>query len=234
MDKFDKNIIIAIDGFSSCGKSTLAKEVAQKLTYKYIDSGAMYRAVTLLAINHDLIEGVQIDEDRLQKLLNKVLIDFRYNAKKNKQETFLNNKNVEDEIRDIDVSDQVSIISKVKIVRECMVDQQRKMGINKRIVMDGRDIGTVVFPNAELKIFMTASEEVRAKRRYDEIIAKGKEVLLKDVSTNIQKRDMIDQNREESPLRKAADAIVLDNSKMNREEQLEWVMKILAEKFGYS
>ncbi|MCF8371925.1 MAG: (d)CMP kinase [Bacteroidales bacterium] len=234
MNKFDRDIIIAIDGFSSCGKSTLAKEVAQKLNYKYIDSGAMYRAVTLLAINHDLIEGVQIDEERLLNLLNKVSIDFRYNAKKNKQETYLNNNNVEDEIRDIEVSDHVSIISKVKIVRECMVDQQRKMGLDKRIVMDGRDIGTVVFPNAELKIFMTASEEVRAKRRYDEIKAMGKEVLLKDVSTNIQKRDMIDQNREESPLRKATDAIVLDNSKMNRQEQLEWVLKILSEKFGYS
>ncbi|WP_146066620.1 (d)CMP kinase, partial [Candidatus Venteria ishoeyi] len=146
--------------------------------------------------------------------------------------TYLNDENVEDGIRDIDVSDQVSIISKLKIVREQMVDLQREMGRNSRIIMDGRDIGTVVFPDAEIKIFMTASEEVRAKRRYDEIIAQGKEILLQDVVTNIQKRDMLDQTREESPLRKATDAIVLDNSNLNHSEQLDWVIRILSEKYA--
>ncbi|SEH05465.1 Cytidylate kinase [Candidatus Venteria ishoeyi] len=144
----------------------------------------------------------------------------------------MNDENVEDGIRDIDVSDQVSIISKLKIVREQMVDLQREMGRNSRIIMDGRDIGTVVFPDAEIKIFMTASEEVRAKRRYDEIIAQGKEILLQDVVTNIQKRDMLDQTREESPLRKATDAIVLDNSNLNHSEQLDWVIRILSEKYA--
>ena len=234
MNQFDKNIIIAIDGFSSCGKSTLAKEVAEKLNYTYIDSGAMYRAVTLLAIKHNLIDGVKVDEDTLNKLLEDITIDFRFAPKSDKQETYLNNENVEEDIRDIEVSDQVSIISKVKLVRDRMVDLQREMGKRKRIVMDGRDIGTVVFPNAELKIFMTASEEVRAKRRFDELKAKGKDVLLKDIEINIQKRDLLDQTREESPLKKAKDAVVLDNSNLTREQQFDWVLDILFERFGQS
>lgn len=231
--QFDKNIIIAIDGFSSCGKSTLAKDVAQNLNYTYIDSGAMYRAVTLLAINNNLIDGMDINEAQLLKLLASISIDFKFNVEKRNQETFLNGENVEDEIRDIHVSDQVSMISKIKRVREHMVNLQRNMGLSKRIVMDGRDIGTVVFPDAELKIFMTASEEVRAKRRYDQMKAQGKEVALKDIRKNIQKRDRIDQSRKESPLRKAADAVVLDNSTLNREEQLDWVLQIISRDFGY-
>ncbi|MEA3444029.1 MAG: (d)CMP kinase [Bacteroidota bacterium] len=231
MKRINKNIIIAIDGFSSCGKSTLAKEVAKKLGYTYIDSGAMYRAVTLAAIRVNIIDGVNLNEKILSELLASIKIDFRYNTKTKWQDTFLNNRNVENEIRDIDVSDQVSIISKIKIVRTKMVDLQRNMGKSKAIVMDGRDIGTVVFPDAELKIFMTASEDIRAKRRYDELIAKKKDVSLKDILINIQKRDMLDQTREESPLRKAKDAIVLDNSNRNRKQQLDWILNILEEKF---
>ncbi len=231
MSKFNQNIIIAIDGFSSCGKSTLAKDVAGKLGYTYIDSGAMYRAVTLLAIKNNLIDGIRINEEQLYELLKNICIEFRFNQKFKKQETYLNNENVEQEIRDIEVSDHVSLISKIKLVREKMVDLQRELGKSKRIVMDGRDIGTVVFPDAEIKIFMTASEQVRAKRRYNELKAKNKDIHINDIITNIQTRDMLDQTREESPLRKANDAIVLDNSKLNPDEQLEWILNVIKEKF---
>jgi len=232
MIKLSKDIIIAIDGFSSCGKSTIAKEIAHKINYTYIDSGAMYRAITLIAIRHNLFDGIKIDEKELSRLIDETEIKFKFNIFRNQQEIFINDENVNEEIRDIEVSDQVSLISKLKLVRIKLVDIQRNLGKSKRIVMDGRDIGTVVFPNAELKIFMIASEEIRAKRRYDEFINNGVEVYLKDIVKNIKKRDFLDQNREESPLRKAEDAIELDNSNMTREEQLKWIENVLIEKFG--
>jgi CMP/dCMP kinase len=226
-----KDIIIAFDGHSSCGKSTVAKAVAKELGYTYVDSGAMYRMVTLLAMRKGLINGKDIDKLKLQQALQEITIEFKYNQL-GKQESYLNGENVESEIRSIRVSDKVSYISEIDFVRKKLVELQQKMGKAKRIVMDGRDIGTVVFPDAELKIFMTASSEVRAQRRYDELINKGHDVSLEEVLENIEKRDYIDQNREHSPLRKAADAIVLDNSNLTRIEQLDWVLKLIQERFG--
>ncbi len=230
MDQISDKIIIAIDGLSSCGKSTIAKELAEKLKYTYVDSGAMYRAVTLLAIQKDLIDGVNINLNELTVELNHIDIVFRYNEDLGRQEIYLNGQNVEDEIRDIEVSDCVSLVSKQKVVRHKMVDLQRKLGKNRGVVMDGRDIGTVVFPDAELKIYMIASEEVRAKRRFDELKLKNKDLTFEEIRKNIHHRDFIDQNREESPLRKAADAIELDNSDLNREEQLDWILNVYKEK----
>ena len=231
MQKQIKDIIIAFDGHSSCGKSTLAKQVAKELDYTYIDTGAMYRAVTYHALNNKLIKGTQIDLAGLEASLNDIEITFQKDAK-GKQQTFLNNKNIEKQIRSLEVSNSVSYISEIGFVREKLVALQQAMGKNKRIVMDGRDIGTVVFPNAELKIFMTASVEVRAQRRYKELIEKGDTVSFEEVKANIEKRDYIDQNRDIAPLRKAKDAILLDNSNMTREEQFEWVMNIINEKFS--
>ncbi|MCF8294688.1 MAG: (d)CMP kinase [Bacteroidales bacterium] len=229
--KFSPHIIIAIDGHSSCGKSTLARQLARKLNFTYIDSGAMYRAVTLAAIRENIVDGIEIDELRLNILLQGLTIKFAYNSSKLRQEIYINNENVEEEIRDIEVSDSVSIISKSKMVRENLVSLQRKMSKNKRIVMDGRDIGTVVFPEAELKIFMTANEEVRAQRRFMEMKEKGSDIKLESVQKNIHYRDFIDQTRDESPLRQAPDAIVLDNSELTIEESLNWVMNLLLERF---
>jgi cytidylate kinase len=226
-----RDLVIAFDGHSSCGKSTVAKAVAKKLGYTYVDSGAMYRMVTLLAMQNGLIKGKEIDEDKLKQVLEKVSITFKYNNE-GKQESYLNNTNVESEIRTIEVSDKVSYISELAFVREKLVELQQKMGEEKRIVMDGRDIGTVVFPNAELKIFMTASSKVRAQRRYNELVGKGHDVTFDEVIENIEKRDYIDQNREHSPLKKAEDAIVLDNSNLTREEQLNWVLELIEEKFS--
>lgn len=227
-----KDIIIAIDGYSSCGKSTLAKDIAKILNYKYIDSGAMYRAAALFCLQNGIInEKEVIDYKKLESEIDKINIDLIYNQDLKKIETFLNNVNVEKEIREIKVSNYVSAISKVKIIREKMVNIQRNIAINKRIVMDGRDIGTVVFPNAELKIFMTADVKVRAQRRFDEYRAKKVEISFKEVEDNIQKRDYIDENREESPLRKPIDAIVLDNSQMSMEEQLKFILDIIKERF---
>ena len=221
----NKQVIIAIDGFSSCGKSTLAKDLASKLNYIYIDSGAMYRAVTLYCIENDIINNADVNYSKLKNHLKSINISFEVNPLSKSNITFLNNKNVEDKIRDIEVSENVSFISKIDIVRSHLVQQQKKMGENKGIIMDGRDIGTVVFPNAEIKIFVTADVDVRAKRRYDELIAKKSNVTLNEIKANIEKRDYIDQNREISPLRKAEDAIVLDNSNFSREEQLKWVLE---------
>lgn len=226
-----KDIVIAFDGHSSCGKSTVAKAVAKELGYTYVDSGAMYRMVTLLAMRKGLVNGKEIDENKLQSLLEDVIIEFKYNQE-GKQDSYLNSENVESEIRTIEVSDKVSYISELGFVREKLVELQQKMGEKKRIVMDGRDIGTVVFPDAELKIFMTASPKVRAQRRYDELLGKGHDVTFDEVLENIEKRDYIDQNREHSPLKKAEDAIVLDNSNLTRKEQLEWVMNLIKEKFA--
>lgn len=226
-----QNIVIAVDGHSSCGKSTVAKDIAKKTGFKYIDSGAMYRAVTLFSMKQNLVKDKNIDLLELKKSLDQVNINFRH-SENGTQETWLNNINVENEIRTLEVSNLVSYISEIDFVREKLVDLQQKLGIEKRIVMDGRDIGTVVFPEAELKIFMTASPEIRAKRRYEELLSKGQKVSFDEVLANIEKRDYIDQNREVGPLKKANDAILLDNSNLTREEQLNWVMEIIIRKFS--
>ncbi|MFO7617456.1 MAG: (d)CMP kinase [Bacteroidales bacterium] len=219
------NIIIAIDGVSSSGKSTAAKDVARELGYTYIDSGAMYRAVTLFCIRENLIREGVVDEESLQGKITDIHIEFRINELLGRPETFLNGQNVEDEIRNPAVAALVSPVSKIGFVREAMVRLQRELGRDKGIVMDGRDIGTVVFPEAEVKIFLTASPEVRARRRYDELITKGLDVNYEDILHNLQERDRIDSTREISPLRKADDAIELDNSEMSREEQKAFILK---------
>ncbi|MDF1546798.1 MAG: (d)CMP kinase [Bacteroidales bacterium] len=226
-----KDIIIAFDGHSSCGKSTVAKAVAKELGYTYVDSGAMYRMITLMAMREGLINGDNINTAKLKARLKDISVSFKKNNSGG-QDSFLDDENVESQIRSIEVSDKVSYISELDFVRTKLVELQQEMGRQKRIVMDGRDIGTVVFPNAELKIFMTASAKVRAQRRYDELIKKGHMVSFEEVLENIEKRDFIDQNREISPLKKAKDAIVLDNSNLSREEQLEWVLDILRKKFS--
>lgn len=224
----DKKITIAVDGFSSCGKSTLAKQLAAKLGYVYIDSGAMYRAVTLYALRNNMIVDEELDTKKLIASLDDVKIHFELNANGEPQ-TFLNGTNVEREIRKIYVSQWVSPVAAVPEVRHVMVAQQQKMGEAKGVVMDGRDIGTTVFPNAELKIFVTAEVDVRAQRRYDEMLSKGEPADMNEVKQNLQERDRIDQSRAESPLRKADDAVVLDNSHITREEQLQvaydWAME---------
>ena len=224
----DKKITIAVDGFSSCGKSTLAKQLAAKLGYVYIDSGAMYRAVTLYALRNNMIVDEELDTKKLIASLDDVKIHFELNANGEPQ-TFLNGTNVEREIRKIYVSQWVSPVAAVPEVRHVMVAQQQKMGEAKGVVMDGRDIGTTVFPNAELKIFVTADVDVRAQRRYDEMLSKGEPADMAEVKQNLQERDRIDQSRAESPLRKADDAVVLDNSHITREEQLQiaydWAME---------
>jgi cytidylate kinase len=221
-----KKIIIAIDGHSSCGKSTLAKSLARELEYIYIDSGAMYRAVTLFALRNGLIKNREIlNKNELIERLKEIKITFEWDSKTEKNVTFLNEENIEDEIRQIEVSNNVSPISTIPEVRKEMVKQQRENGKDKGIVMDGRDIGTVVFPDAELKIFMTASPEIRAKRRFVELQEKGVKVDFDEILTNVEERDNIDSTREASPLKKADDAIVLDNSNLNREEQLQWALQ---------
>ncbi|PXY00753.1 (d)CMP kinase [Marinifilum breve] len=229
MNISDKKLIIAIDGHSSCGKSTVAKDLAKKINYTYIDSGAMYRVVTLFAMRNALINNEKVDENKLSHLIDQVSISFQYNDEKQRHETFLNGELVEDEIRSLDVSNNVSLIAKIKFVREKMVAFQRELSKGGGVIMDGRDIGTVVFPNAELKIFMTADVEVRAIRRYKELKDKGEEISLDDIRENVKKRDFIDENRDESPLRKAEDAIVLNNSKLSKEEQLDWIVERMNE-----
>ena len=224
MNKPEPRIIIAVDGFSSCGKSTMAKALARNIGYIYIDSGAMYRAVTLYCLDHGLIDGDTVDTDTLRSLMDDIQIDFRPDSETGMTHTFLNGIDVEREIRSMRVSDKVSPVSVIPFVRTAMVAAQQKMGERKGIVMDGRDIGTTVFPHAELKIFVTASAETRAQRRVDELRAKGVDVDFDEVVPNINKRDHIDQTRKESPLRKADDAIELDNSHMTIAEQDAWLM----------
>lgn len=225
-----RKIIVAIDGHSSCGKSTIAKAVAANFGYIFIDSGAMYRAVTLFALRNNMINDGAVNREKLISLLPQIQIEFRYNLEKQKSDTFLNGENVEDEIRQLPVSQNVSPVATIPEVRAAMVHLQQEMGKNKGIVMDGRDIGTVVFPDAELKLFVTASPEIRAQRRFDELTAKGEQVSFDEILKNVVERDYIDSTRETSPLKKADDAIVLDNSSMTREEQLEWAIKRVEER----
>lgn len=226
----NKKIIIAIDGYSSCGKSTFARRIADELNYIYIDSGAMYRAVTLYCMRAGLSGRSGINIQGIIASLNNIAINFIYNPDLGGYETFLNSENVEKDIRRIDVSGNVSLISQIPEVRSRMVELQREIGMFKGIVMDGRDIGTVVFPDAELKIFMTASVDIRAKRRYDELKGKGEAVDFEEVKKNIVARDIADENRDISPLRRAEDAIVLDNSRMTIDQQMTWVMDIIEKK----
>ncbi|MBO7069153.1 MAG: (d)CMP kinase [Bacteroidaceae bacterium] len=217
-------ITIAIDGHSSCGKSTMAKDLAREIGYVYIDTGAMYRAVTLYCLQNGLITDEGIDTNELKKHMDKISITFLLNPVTGRPDTYLNGVCVEDKIRTLEVSGKVSYVAALDFVREAMVDLQRLMGEAKGVIMDGRDIGTVVFPNAELKIFVTASDEIRAKRRYDELTAKGEKCNMEDILANIRERDRIDSTRAVSPLRKADDAIILDNSNMSIAEQKEWLL----------
>ncbi len=223
----DKKITIAIDGFSSTGKSTLAKQLAKYLGYIYVDTGAMYRAVTLYAMQHDFISENHFDKQSLIDKLPKVTLQFLFNPELGFAEMYLNEKNVETEIRTLAVSNFVSRIAEVSEVRAKLVEQQQHMGENKAIVMDGRDIGTVVFKDAELKLFMTASPETRAKRRFDELIEKGQEVTYDEVLKNVQERDYIDTHREDSPLVKANDAIEIDNSHLSIQDQFDKVLELV-------
>ncbi|HEY9543859.1 (d)CMP kinase [Prevotella sp.] len=221
-----KKITIAIDGFSSCGKSTMAKDLAKEIGYVYVDTGAMYRSVTLYALRHDLfLPDGTIKADQLEEQMGDIQITFRFNQEAGRPDTYLNGELVEQEIRKLEVSAHVSPIAALPFVREAMVRQQQLMGREKGIVMDGRDIGTTVFPDAELKIFVTAGAEVRAQRRFDELRMKGMEADYESILKNVQERDYIDSHREVSPLRKADDAIELDNSYMTVAEQKDWLYK---------
>lgn len=221
-----KKIVIAIDGYSSCGKSTMAKNLARQLGYVYVDTGAMYRAVTLYALRHQLFDADgEVDAASLQRAMPDIRISFQFNKQTGKPDTYLNDELVEQEIRTMQVSERVSKIAALPFVRTALVAQQQRMGKDKGIVMDGRDIGTVVFPHAELKIFVTASAEVRAQRRYDELQQKGMPARYDDILKNVQERDYIDSHREVSPLRKADDAIELDNSNLTIDEQQQWLLQ---------
>ena len=220
-----KKITIAIDGHSSCGKSTMAKDLARRIGYVYIDTGAMYRAVTLFAMRHNLIANGQVNAAKLQEEMGNIHISPRLNPETQRPDTYLNGECVEREIRTMEVSRHVSLIAALPFVRSAMVEMQREMGKEKGVVMDGRDIGTVVFPHAELKIFVTASAEVRAQRRYDELTAKGEKCNYEEILENVKERDRIDSTRETSPLRQAEDAIVLDNTHMTIPEQENWLME---------
>lgn len=221
-----KKITIAIDGHSSCGKSTMAKDLAREVGYIYVDTGAMYRSVTLYALRHDLFAADgSIREDELKAKMGDIKISFQLNAETGRPDTYLNGERVEDEIRSLEVSSRVSPIAALPFVREALVAQQQEMGKGGGVVMDGRDIGTVVFPHAELKIFVTASAEVRAQRRFDELQQKGMSADYADILKNVEERDYIDSHREVSPLRQADDAILLDNSHMTIPEQKQWLME---------
>ena len=225
-----KQIIIAIDGHSSSGKSTMAKDLAKEIGYIYIDTGAMYRAVTLYALQHGFFSGEKVDEEVLRSALPDIHISFQLNKQTGRPDTYLNGTNVEREIRGMEVSDKVSLVAALPFVRRAMVAQQQEMGKAKGIVMDGRDIGTTVFPDAELKLFITASPEVRARRRLDELKAKGEATTYEEVLENVKKRDYLDSTREESPLRKADDAVVLDNSDMTISEQKAWLLEVVRQR----
>ena len=228
-DTKQPKIIIAVDGFSSCGKSTFAKAIAARLGYIFIDTGAMYRAVTLFALEQGAIRSGIVHEDEVAALLDRIAITFRFNPERGASDIYVNGDLAEGKIRTIEVSNCVSRVSAIPEVRAKLVAMQQEMGRRKGVVMDGRDIGTVVFPDAEMKLFMTADPEVRARRRYDELRAKGDEVTLEEIERNVVERDKADMSRRVSPLRQAEDAIVLDNSRMTVDEQMEWFMARLAE-----
>ena len=225
-------ITIAIDGFSSTGKSTVAKQLAKALGYVYVDSGAMYRAITLYAMQNHLIETDCFDSEQLVNQLDEVVIGFQFNKELGFAEVYLNSVNVENEIRTLEVSRFVSQVSTVPKVRKKLVEQQQLMGLKKGVVMDGRDIGTVVFPDSELKLFMTASPETRAIRRFDELIARGDDVAFDEVLENVRSRDYIDSTREDSPLRKAEDAIEIDNSNLTLKQQFDLVLDMAHQKIN--
>ena len=234
----EKKIIIAIDGHSSCGKSTMAKQLAKQIGYVYVDTGAMYRAVTLFAMQNGMYPDEGIKEDELKTAVSngEIQISFKFNAETGRPDTYLNGVRVEEEIRNMAVSSRVSPIAALPFVRSLLTEQQQAMGEKKGIVMDGRDIGTAVFPNAELKIFVTASAKVRAQRRYDELMNKAKTeeekaaLNYEEILKNVEERDYIDSHRETAPLRKAEDAIILDNSEMTIEEQNSWLLEKYQEK----
>jgi hypothetical protein len=226
-----KKITIAIDGFSSCGKSTMAKMLAKEVGYIYVDTGAMYRAVTLFAMRNGMIApNGEVNRDELKQKMQTLRVEFKLNEQTGKAETYLNGENVENEIRGIEVSSHVSVIAAIDFVRTALVEQQQRMGRDKGIVMDGRDIGTVVFPDAELKVFVTASAEIRAQRRFDELKGKGVEANFDEILNNVQQRDYIDSHREVSPLRKADDAIELDNGELTIAQQLQWLVERFEER----
>jgi cytidylate kinase len=226
----EKRLIIAIDGYSSCGKSTYARLIAKELNYIFIDSGAMYRAVTLYCMRRNFISITAMNTRSILSELKDIHIDFVFNPDINEYETFLNSENVETEIRNMAVTSYVSRISQIQEVRQRMVEMQRQIGISKGIVMDGRDIGTVVFPDADIKIFMTASVDIRAKRRHNELKEKGVNIDFEEIKRTIIARDIADENRDISPLRRADDAIILDNSRMTIEEQMVWIKDIIDRK----
>jgi CMP/dCMP kinase len=224
-----KKIIVAIDGFSSCGKSTMAKQLAHDVGYIYVDTGAMYRAVALFCMRNGWMDNLNMDIENIENHIGTIQLKFKIN-KEGKAEIYLNDENVENQIRSLEVSNGASRVSTLGAVRRELVRQQQLMGKNKGIVMDGRDIGTVVFPEAELKIFLTASPEIRAERRMEELIAKGENVLFEEVLANVKERDDRDQNRKESPLRKADDAVVIDNTELSLEEQQEILRSLFENK----
>jgi len=232
MKKSKQDLVIAIDGHSSGGKSSYAKTIAKELGITYVDSGAMYRAVTLYAMENNLIRDGNIDEQEIVRQLDSISIEIIFNSEKARYETWMNGKNIEDEIRTVAVSGYVSPVSKIREVRETLVDLQREMARDKGVVMDGRDIGTVVFPDADIKIYLTAKAEIRAQRRFDELKEKGMEASYDEIHENIMDRDHQDSTRDISPLKKAEDAIELDNSSMTPEEQMVWFMDLLEKKFG--
>jgi cytidylate kinase len=221
-----KKITIAIDGYSSTGKSTIAKQLAKALGYVYVDTGAMYRAITLYALKKGYIGARHLDREKLLHDLNKIQLEFHFNPELGFSEMYLNSENVEKEIRTLEVSRYVSKIAVIEEVRHKLVQLQKEMGKNKGIVMDGRDIGTVVFPDAELKIFMTAAPDIRATRRYKELLSRGEDIAFSDVLKNVEERDYIDSHREFSPLKRATDAIELDNSTMSPKEQFERILRL--------
>lgn len=226
-----KKITIAIDGFSSCGKSTMAKMLAKEVGYIYVDTGAMYRAVTLFAMRNGMIApNGEVNRDELKQKMQTLRVEFKLNEQTGRAETYLNGENVENEIRGMEVSSHVSAIAAIDFVRTALVEQQQRMGRDKGIVMDGRDIGTVVFPDAELKVFVTASAEIRAQRRFDELKSKGVEANFDEILDNVQQRDYIDSHREVSPLRKADDAIELDNGELTIAQQLQWLVERFEER----
>ena len=226
-----KKITIAIDGLSSCGKSTMAKMLAKEVGYIYVDTGAMYRAVTLFAMRNGMITpNGEVNRDELKQKMQTLRVEFKLNEQTGRAETYLNGENVENEIRGMEVSSHVSAIAAIDFVRTALVEQQQRMGRDKGIVMDGRDIGTVVFPDAELKVFVTASAEIRAQRRFDELKGKGVEANFDEILNNVQQRDYIDSHREVSPLRKADDAIELDNGELTIAQQLQWLVERFEER----